>query len=182
MIGQTKLPLGPADPDLDVSVLAELPTQIREEIISHSNRERALAQASEMRHLAWAAEKAVRDRKVNRTISIPEPPPKPTFQRLSELPHLRNLISTWFEELRDEGPAEEDVALLGSYLKKVVLIEKDLRKAEALVNWFLFCCKEQGPAMDDWWNAGQKLGKMVNEACSERGLGSIHFDDTRSLS
>ena len=181
MIGQTKLPLAPTDSDLDASVLAELPTQIRQEIISHNNRERALAQASETRHLAWAAEKAVRDRKVNRTITIPEPAPKPTFQGLSELPDLRNLISAWFEELRDEGPAEEDVDLLGYYLKKVVLIEKDLRKAEALVKWILFCCKEQGPAMDEWWDAGQKLGNLVNEACSERGLGSINFENTRSL-
>jgi DNA repair protein REV1 len=181
MIGQTRLPLAPTDSDFDASVLAELPTQIREEIISHSHRERALAQASEMRHLAWAAEKAVRERKVNRTISIPEPAPKPTFQKMSELPELRNLISLWFEELRDEGPADEDVILLGSYLKKVVLVEKDLRKAEALVNWFLYCCKEQGRAMDEWWDAGQNLGKLVNEACSERGLGSINFDDTRNL-
>lgn len=181
MVGQTKLPLASADPELDTSVLAELPTQIRQEIISHSHRERALAQASEIRHLAWAAEKAVRERKVNRTISIPEPPPKPTFQKISELPDLRNLISMWFEELRDEGPADEDVVLLGHYLKKVVLVEKDLRKAEALVNWFLYCCKEQGRAMDEWWAAGQKLGKLVNEACLERGLGSINFDDTRSL-
>ena len=181
MVGQTRLPLAPTDSDLDASVLAELPTQIREEIISHSHRERALAQASEMRHLAWAAEKAARERKVNRTISIPDPPPKPTFQKMSELSDLRNLISMWFEELRDEGPADEDVVLLGNYLKKVVLVEKDLRKAEALVNWFLFCCREQSGAMDEWWGAGQKLGTLVNEACAERGLGSINFDDTRGL-
>ena len=86
----------------------------------------------------------------------------------------------WFRELRDEGPAEEDVELLGGYLKKVVLVEKDLRKAEAVVKWFLWCCRETGPAMDEWWDAGLRLGDSVNDACMERGVGRIDFD-TQSL-
>ena len=175
MIGQSKLPMASPD-DLDVSVLAELPSTIRKEVISNNRREYALARATKARHAAWAAEKAVRDRKVNRTITIPDPPPTPTFQKMSELPDLRNLISRWVEELRDEGPAEEDVELLGGYLRKVVLVEKDLRKAEAVVKWFLWCCRETGPAMDEWWQAGQRLGDFVNVACLERGVGRIVFD------
>jgi DNA repair protein REV1 len=175
LVGQTKLPIASPD-DLDPSVLAQLPSTIRREVISNVRHEQALAQASKARHQAWAAEKAVRDRKINRTVAIPEPPPKPTFQRMSELPDLRNLISMWFEELRDEGPAEEDVELLGSYLRKVVLIEKDIRKAGAVVKWFLWCSREIGPAMDEWWVAGQRLGDYVNDACMERGVGKIDFD------
>lgn len=180
MVGQSKLPLPSSADDLDASVLAELPSTIREEVILNARRERALARASKTRHIEWAAEKAVRDRKVNRTVTIPDPPPKPTFQKVSELPGLRNLISMWFTEFRNEGPAEEDVELLGGYLRKVVLIEKDLRKAEAVVNWFLLCCRETEPAMDEWWNAGQRLGDHVNDACKERGVGKISFD-TRNL-
>ena len=175
MIGQSKLPLSSPSDDLDASVLAELPSPIRAEVLFNARREHALARATKARHLAWAAEKAVRDRKVDRTVTIPDPPPKPTFQRVSELPDLRNLISMWFTEFRDEGPAEEDVELLGRYLRKVVLIEKDLRKAEAVVNWFLWCCREAGAAMDEWWAAGQQLGDHVNDACKERGVGKIQF-------
>lgn len=175
LIGQSKFLLSSASDDLDASVLAELPSQIRAEVLSNARREHALARATEARHLAWAAEKAVRDRKVNRTITIPDPPPKPTFQKVSELPDLRNLISMWFTEFRDEGPAEEDVELLGGYLRKVVLIEKDLRKAEAVVNWFLWCCRDTGLAMDEWQAAGQQLGDHVNNACKERGVGKIQF-------
>ena len=182
MVGQLKLPISSSTDDLDASVLAELPSTIRQEVILNARREHALARASKERHSAWAAEKAVRDRKINRTVTILDPPPKPTFQKVSELPDLRNLISSWFEELRDEGPAEEDVELLGGYLKKVVLIEKDLRKAEAVVKWFLWCCRETGSALDEWWNAGQRLGDHVNNACKERGIGKINFDsDTRSF-
>lgn len=175
MVGQSKLLLVPQD-DLDTSVLAALPTSIRQEVISEACRERALEHASKVRHMAWAAERAVRDRKINRTISIPEPPPKPTFQKLSELPDLRNLISMWFEELRDEGPAEEDVELLRGYLQKVVLIEKDIRKAESVVRWFLWCCRQTGLAMDEWVDAGMRLGDSVNDACNKRGIGKIDFD------
>jgi DNA repair protein REV1 len=173
--GQSKLPLAAAE-ELDASVLAELPSTIRQEVIDDNRREQALARAAKARHEAWLAQKAQRDRKVNRTITIPEPPARPTFQKLSELSDLRNLISNWFEELRDEGPAEEDVELLGNYLRKVVLIEKDLRKAEAVVRWFLLCCQNIGATMDEWYAAGQRLGDHVNEACVERGVGRINFD------
>ena len=173
--GQSKLPIASPN-DLDASVLAELPSSLREEVISDARRERALAKASEARHQARAAEKAVWDRKVNRTVTIPDPPPVPTFQKLSKLEDLRDLISMWFEEFRDEGPAEEDVELLGAYLRKVVLIEKDLRKAEAVVRWFLYSCKDVGVAMDEWWFSGQRLGDYVNEACKERGMQRIDFD------
>jgi DNA repair protein REV1 len=170
--GQTKLP--PSSPDdLDASVLAELPSTIREEVLSNARREKALARTSKSRHQAWAAEKAVRERKVNRTINIPDPPPKPTFQKMSELEDIRNLISMWFDELREEGPADEDVDLLGNYLRKVVILEKDLRKAEAVVKWFLLCCET---AADEWWASGRKLGEYVNDACLERGVGKINFD------
>ena len=175
LVGQSKLPLSSPSDDLDASVLAELPSPIRAEVLFNARREHALARATKERHLAWAAEKAARDSKVNRTITIPDPPPKPTFQKVSELSDLRNLISTWFMECRDEGPAEEDVNLLGGYLRKVVLIEKDLSKAKAVVNWFLWCCRDAGPATDEWLDAGQRLGDHVNDACKERGVGKIQF-------
>jgi len=176
MVGQAKLPVVTTD-TLDPAVLAELPSTIRQEVILQANREQARVRAAKERHLALAAEKAVRDRKVNRTITVPDPPAKPTFQKMSELPDLRKLISTWFQEFKEEGPAEEDVDLLGAYLRKVVLIEKDVRKAEAVVKWFMWCCQDvEGPALDEWWAAGQKLGKHVNEACSQRGMAKVNFD------
>jgi len=179
MVGQEKLPVV-TTVTLDPTVLAELPSTIRQEVILEANREQARVRAAQDRHLALAAEKAVRDRKVDRTITIPDLPAKPTFQKLSELPDLRKLISTWFQEFKEEGPAEEDVDLLGAYLRKVVLIEKDVRKAEAVVKWFLWCCQDvEGPALDEWWAAGQKLGEHVNDACSQRGIAKVNFD-TRS--
>jgi DNA repair protein REV1 len=172
--GQSKFPVTPDA--LDPEFLAELPSTIREEVISEANRERARARSAKELHLAWAAERAVRDRKVNRTVSIPEPPPKPTFQKVSELPDLRNLISAWFADFKDEEPAEEDVELLGGYLRKVVLVEKDLQKAEAVVRWFMFCCQDVEGPIDEWWAAGQRLGVHVNEACSQRGIANVNFD------
>ena len=176
IVGQSKFPLSSSD-DLDKSVLAELPSTIREEVISNVRREHALARAAQARRLAWAAQKAARERRVNRSVTIPDPPSKPTFQKVSELPELRDLISRWFEELRDEGPAEEDVELLGRYLRKVVLIEKDMRKTEAVVKWFRWCCRETGGVVqDEWWAAGIRLTEHVNDACMERGVGKIDFD------
>ena len=176
MVGQSKLPISSPD-HLDEAVLAELPSTIRQEVISNAEREHAIARAAKERHLAWVAEKALRERTVTRSVTIPEPPPKPTFQKVSELPELRDLIHNWFKEFRDESPAEEDVELLGAYLRKVVLIEKDMRKAEAVVKWFRSCCRETtGAAQDEWWAAGLRLVAHVNDACMERGVGDIDFD------
>ena len=176
LVGQSQLPLLSSVGEFDASVVAELPSPIRAEVLSNARREHALARSSKARHLAWAEEKAVRDRKVNRTVTIPDPPPKPTFQKVSELSDLRNLISMWFADFRDEGPADEDVELLGGYLRKVVLLEKDLRKAEAVVNWFIWCCRDTDrAAIDEWWDAGRRLGEHVNDACKERSVGKIRF-------
>jgi len=101
--GQSKITSSPDN--LDASVLAELPSTIRQEVLSDARREKALARATQARHLAWAEEKARRDRKVTRTFTISDPPAKPTFQRLSDLSDLRDLISQWFDELGGEGPA-----------------------------------------------------------------------------
>jgi DNA repair protein REV1 len=173
--GQAKLPL-PTPEDLDVEFLAELPSTLRKEVIANSRREQALARVAKERSMALAAEKLVWDRKVNRTITISDPPPQPKFQKMSQLSDLRELISSWFEASRDEGPAEEDVELLGSYLKKVVLVEKDLRKAEGVVNWVLWCCGEYAATVEEWWDAGEHLAGCVNTACTERGVGKIKFD------
>jgi DNA repair protein REV1 len=176
MVGQSKLPISSPD-ELDKAVLAELPSTIRQEVISNAQREHAVARAAKARRLAWEAERTVRERKITRSVTIPEPPPKPTFQKMSELPELRELIHNWFKEFQDESPAEEDVELLGGYLRKVVLIEKDLRKAEAVVKWFRSCCRDTtGAAQDEWWAAGLRLVEHVNDACMERGVGKIDFD------
>jgi len=95
---------------------------------------------------------------------------------MSDSEDIRNLITMWFDELREEGPADEDVDLLGIYLRKVVMVEKDLRKAEAIVKWFLLCCET---AADEWWAMGQRLADCVNDACMERGVGKINFDIRR---
>jgi DNA repair protein REV1 len=172
--GQSKLPM--SSPEVDAAFLAELPSTIREEVLSNARREKTLARTSKARRQAWAEEQAVRERKVNRSIVIPDPPPKPTFQKMSDSEDIRNLITMWFDELREEGPADEDVDLLGIYLRKVVMVEKDLRKAEAVVKWFLLCCET---AADEWWAMGQRLADCVNDACMERGVVKINFDIRR---
>ena len=100
-------------------------------MISNAQREQVLVHTAKARHLAWAAEKAVREQKVNRLIMIPDLPLKPTFQTVSELLELQDLISRWFKEFQDKGPTEEDVELLGVYLQKVVLIEKGFEEGRS---------------------------------------------------
>jgi DNA repair protein REV1 len=48
---------------------------------------------------------------------------------------LREAISAWYGEFVDDGPYGEDVDALVKYLKRVVLEERDLNKAVAVVKW-----------------------------------------------
>ena len=72
-----------------------------------------------------------------RRLRLPPRPAKATFttHKLSSLPELRQAISNWVKEFADEGPYDEDVQALSKFLVKVVLDDRNLSKAEAVVRW-----------------------------------------------
>jgi len=115
-----------------------------------------------------------------RRLRLPPRPPKPTFTagKLSALPELREAISAWYGEFVDDGPYGEDVDALVKYLKRVVLEERDLNKAVAVVKWLGWvvnqgCDDGQGPAT--WRNALNTVRDGVQDTIGQRGLGRVEF-------
>lgn len=120
-----------------------------------------------------------------RRLHLPPPPPKPTFtaRKLSSLEQLREAVSAWFEEFRDEGPYGEDVEALVRYLKRVVGEEGDMTKAVAVGRWLGWVVGEgDGQDGEKVWEGKEKweaaVGRVeagVQEAVGQRGLGRVVF-------
>ena len=108
-------------------------------------------------------------------LQLPPRPPKPTFtaQKLSTLPDLREATSAWFEEFKDDGPYEEDVDALVTYLRKVISEEKDMSKAVGIVKWLIWLV--EGDAGNRWKEPLDKVVEGVQEAVKGRGLGPLTF-------
>ena len=160
--------------DADPEILAELPEAIRDEIRERQRRERlrrrgalGLTKRRKLRPLSDAPY----------FVALPARPPRPAFTaaKLTALPDLRGAISAWVEDFQSEEPNEEDVEMLAAYLKRVVMEEKDMSKAVAVVKW-LDWAVGQDPTTDSLWEeAVTTVKEQVQTAIHQRGLGRVQF-------
>lgn len=158
--------------------LAALPEDIRHEVLAQARRDRLQQKGG----IDVTSKKKRPPNGKNqhsggqRTLTLPRPPSKPTFtaQKFSRLPELREAITAWFEEFKEDGPYSEDVGALVTYLHKVVTEEKNMEKATSVVKWM-------GWLVDDsdgkgvWRKAVRDVQDGVQEAVKNRGLGKVEF-------
>jgi DNA repair protein REV1 len=174
----SKEPIKEPPPGIDASYLAALPPDLRAEVVEEQRR---LARNKELNR-----EIRMRRRpnpsaipKVKQVLHLAPRTPRPTFtsRRLCVLSELRDAISEWVGEFKDEGPYVEDTDALGSYLARVVVEERDLDKAVKSVQWLIWLVEEE---LDDnvggieaWRAATDRVGLAVQEAVKQRGLGRV---------
>lgn len=168
------------DPSGDIpdDVLAALPDDIRREVLAQARRDRLQKKGG----IDFTTTKRKRPPPVQhqpagqRILALPPHPPKPTFtaQKFSKLPDLREAISAWFEEFRDDGPYDEDVDALVKYLQRVVTEESDMDKAVCVGRWMDWVVGE-GEGNDVWREAVEKVKAGLQEAVRGRGLGEVEF-------
>lgn len=100
------------------------------------------------------------------------------MKKFSELPDLRDAVRAWYQEFAEEGPYDEDVAALVKYLRDVVMDEKDLAKAVAVIKWLEWVVEdgvESETADEAWGSAQARITEGVQAAARERGLGKVDF-------
>ncbi|KAI5289056.1 deoxycytidyl transferase [Ascosphaera aggregata] len=124
----------------DPEVLRALPESIRDEVARQTKLKEQEARLTYRRRLNYKPPQPVGARYV----VYPPRPEKPTFTSagLTEIADIRDRISEWFEDYKSDGPHQEDTEILYIYLKKVVLVERDMAKAVALVNWVAWVVKD----------------------------------------
>ena len=181
------------DEEISEDFLAELPPDIRSEILAEQRRNRIKAKSGldvgTKRRKARVDEAAADDvlHAGQRKLHLPPIPVKPTFtsRKLSTLPELREAMTGWLDEFsgdNEEGPFEEDVGALASYLHKVVCDELDLEKAVSVVDWLSFAVDDktmpEGRLRSSWINVLERLKQDVQKAVGRRSLPPVLFKNS----
>lgn len=161
--------------------LSALPEDIRREVLDQARRDRLKKRGG----IDLIAKKPSRPNRAaqaagQRLLRLPPRPPRPTFtaQKLSALPDLREAVSAWFEEFKEEGPYIDDVDALVRYLKKVVEAEADMGKAVSVAKWLGWVIDESeavGNGITEWKGALTRIEEGVQEAVQARGLARVQF-------
>ncbi|RMZ91308.1 hypothetical protein DV736_g1467, partial [Chaetothyriales sp. CBS 134916] len=177
------------DEEISQSFLDELPEDIRLELLVEQKRHRLktksglnLAQTKRKPRPPMAG--GSNTLRGQQKLKLPPKQPKPTFtsQKLSALPELRDAMTAWvreFSEQDGEGPYEEDVAALSTYLERVVHDEGNMDKAVSLVKWLQHVIDMQsfqsGRLQQAWVRSLSVLEASVQDAVVERGLPPVSF-------
>ena len=174
----SKAVAGDTAADVSDDFLAALPDEIRREVLAQARRDRLQKKGgiditSKRKRLPNAANQPPPGQ---RTLTLPPRPSKPTFtaQKFTELPELRQAISAWFDEFREDGPFAEDADVLVTYLQKLVLEEQDMDKAVRVAKWTAWVIDE-GDVKGKWSPTLEKVQNGVQEAVKKRGLGRVEF-------
>lgn len=175
----------------DADFLAALPEDLRREVLDEHRRARLRKRGGLM--LSSTTHTVVGNASGpaspalppgQQTLKLTPRPPRPTFttRKLWQPGQLRDAIKDWMGGFRDDGPYREDVGALGTYLKNVVLEERDMDKAAGLVKWFAWMVEDEfhGTAKvpkgkAKWNDAVRKVEEVVQMAVEERGLGKVEF-------
>lgn len=163
--------------------LSALPEDIRREVLDQARRDRlqrnggidiTAKNPTRLNHPAQPPPE-------QRYLRLSPRPAKPTFtaQKLSVLADLREAISAWVEEFKDEGPYADDVDALIRYLKRVAGEEEsDMAKAVSIVKWLRWVIGEigrGGRGKVEWEQAVGRVEDGIQEIVRERGLGKVAF-------
>ncbi|KAF4825874.1 DNA repair protein rev1 [Colletotrichum siamense] len=167
--------------ELDPEFLAELPEDVRREVIEDHRRKR-LAQKSGLnfnaprKHLPAEASDFLPGGQTK--LQFPAPPPKVNFMgsAVKSVQEIKDMIEAWHDGTRAEGPHQEDVVMFEKYLAKVVAEERDMHKASKLVQWLEWLVEEdgsEGRGKRAWRRTVLDIKAAVQKAVERRGLGPL---------
>ena len=182
------------DPEVSAEFLAALPEDIKQEILEEQKRnrmqQRSRGMASAQRPPPRPQEAPSAPAVVEKRLTLPPLPKRPVFtsQRLSQLPDLRDAVSSWHEAFAACGPYDDDVISLCTYLSSVTLKEKDVDKAVSVVRWLMWLVDDHLQGQDpesaqgsrpegaiSWEEAIRVMQHSVQTALEQRGLPPVEF-------
>ncbi|KAL7628619.1 deoxycytidyl transferase [Parahypoxylon ruwenzoriense] len=173
--------------EIDPDFLAELPEEVRKEVIADHRRRRAQRSGLDLSKLSRNKNQST-DAAGGEDAALPGGQqrlhfgPKPArilFTGLTGLPEIRDMLSVWHRETRAEGPHRRDVEMLEKYLVRVVLEEKDMDKVLKLVRWLDYLVEndededEFSAGLDAWRDAVGCVKQEVQNVVRSRGLGPL---------
>lgn len=172
--------------ELDPVFLAELPEEVRRELLEDHRRRKLAQKAGLGLNLQARRGAANRPREAasagQTTIAFPKAPAQVTFTAtsLTSVQEVKDMLNAWHRETEDEGPHIADVEVFEKYLARVVTEERDMEKAKKLVRWLDWIIEEDEledghKGREGWREALAGVKRAVQTALRARGLGSMVF-------
>ncbi|KAH7163240.1 hypothetical protein B0J13DRAFT_615830 [Dactylonectria estremocensis] len=166
--------------ELDPEFLAELPENVRKEVIA-DHRRRRLAQRSGLdapvrKHQTPDPETFLADGQ--HQIQFAALPPKISFANsgVTSTQEIKDMLDAWHMETQKEGPHRRDVEVLEKFLVQVVQEERDLEKATKLVRWLDLVVEQNergGRGQRSWRRSVQSVKDAVQAAVRQRGMAPL---------
>ncbi|KAM0486851.1 hypothetical protein ACHAPX_000115 [Trichoderma viride] len=164
--------------ELDPAFLAELPEDVRREVIAdHRRRLLALQSGLEMPFAKSHQETSMLPGG-QKTIQFPMLPPVISFSgSVTSLPEIKDMVDAWHSQTRKAGPHKRDVDVLERYLVKVIKEERDLSKAVTLIKWLSVVVDQDGDSRGRraWKLAVSGIKVAMQAAVEERGLAPLQI-------
>ncbi|RYP90609.1 hypothetical protein DL770_003276 [Monosporascus sp. CRB-9-2] len=185
--------------ELDPAFLAELPDDVRQELIADHRRRRAQRSGLDLklppndasnpfrrnqRQRDAAADGDNNNQERRRTGPLLQFAPRPprvgfTSGGLTTLSEVRDMLNVWHRETADEGPHRQDAEMLERYLVRVVQEERDMDKVVKLVKWLDYIVEEDeedetpSQSKEAWRGVVRDVKEAVQRAVRDRGLGRL---------
>lgn len=168
--------------DLDPEFLAELPEDVRKELIADHRRRkmasRAGLDAPARKHNTPDPEALLPGGQ--RRIQFAAPRPKISFTNsgVTSTQEIKDMLDAWHSETRREGPHRRDVDVLEKFLVRVVLDERDLEKATKIVKWLDVVVEQDGrdgKGRQSWRKSVAGLKSAIQGAVKQRGLAPLNL-------
>ncbi|KAI2640762.1 impB/mucB/samB family protein [Hypomontagnella submonticulosa] len=177
--------------DLDPAFLAELPEEVRREVIADHRRQRAQRAGLDLSLLKSGQGKNEQSDVLpggQTRLQFGPKPAKVGFAAtgLSGLSEIRDMLSVWHRETVDEGPHRRDAEMLSQYLVRVVREERDMDKVQKLVRWLQYLVEDNDYSNDSgdadqtkkrgkeaWGDVLRHVKQEVQIAIQQRGLAPL---------
>ncbi|KAF4948172.1 hypothetical protein FSARC_13811 [Fusarium sarcochroum] len=166
--------------ELDPEFLAELPEDMRKEIIEdHRRRKRAQQSALEApsrKHNTPDPEGILPGGQLR--IQFAAVPRKISFASsgVTATQEIKDMLDAWHAETRKNGPHRGDVEVLEKFLVQVIQEERDLEKATKLVKWLDVIVEQdgrEGRGQEVWRRSVQSIKDIVQHAVKQRGMAPL---------
>ncbi|KAM0345315.1 hypothetical protein ACHAPU_006714 [Fusarium lateritium] len=166
--------------DLDPEFLAELPEDMRREIIEdHKTRKKAQQtglETSSRKHDTPDPEGILPGGQ--RRIQFAVVPRKISFANsgVTSTQEIKDMLDAWHAETRRNGPHRGDLDVLEKYLERVIQEERDLEKATKLVKWLDVIVEQDGKkgrGQEVWRRSVEAIKAIVQHAVKQRGMAPL---------
>ena len=168
--------------DLDPEFLAELPEEVRKELMA-DHRRRKIASHSGL-------DAPVRKQNTpdpegllpggQRRIQFAAPRPRITFANsdVSSTQQIKDMLDAWHSETRKDGPHRRDIDVLEKFVVRVVQEERNLEKATKIVKWLDIVVEQDGvdgKGRQIWRRLVAGLKDAIQALVKERGMAPLNL-------